>query len=77
MLTLRDEATIREIVSASNSLFFQKFSKLLKVPFPATMDEKCALLRKIKGRFDTTHAEKELIKQIDKDVDLLLEKKGE
>jgi len=50
---------------------------LLKVPFPATMEEKCALLRKIKGHYDTVGSKAELIKQMDKDIKLILEKKGE
>ena len=77
MLTPRDEATILEIVSAANSLFFQKFSKLLRVPFPATIEEKCALLRKIKGHYDAVGSKAELIKQMDKDISLTLSKKGE
>lgn len=77
MLTPRDEETIREIISASNSLFFQKFSKLLRIPFPATLEEKCALLRKIKGHYDTVDNKAELIKQMDKDISITLSKKGE
>ena len=48
-MNTRDEAIIKEIVSASNSLFFGKLSKLLRLPFPATISDKIKMLKKVVG----------------------------
>jgi len=40
------------IIEASNSSFSSRLSKLLRVPYPATKEEKRSLWRRIKGRWD-------------------------
>ena len=47
-----DRNLIELIIEASNSSFFSRLAKLLRMPYPATLEEKRSLLRKVKGRWD-------------------------
>jgi len=40
------------IISASNFNFFSRLAKLLKMPYPATQEEKRDLLKRVKGAWD-------------------------
>ena len=40
------------IISASNSNFFSRLAKLLRISYPATKEEKRDLLKRVKGAWD-------------------------
>ena len=46
-LTPKQTNIINDIIRSANPLFFGKLSKLLGLPFPATLEEKERLMRQI------------------------------
>ena len=53
-----DTNLIDLIISASNSNFFSRLAKLLRMPYPATKDEKRDLLKRVKGAWDKHYSSK-------------------
>jgi hypothetical protein len=53
-----DRNLIELIIEASNSSFFARFSKFLKMPYPATKEEKRDLLKRVKGAWDKGYSPK-------------------
>ena len=47
MLTPKQTNMIDDIIRSANPLFFGKLSKLLGLPFPATLEEKERLIKSI------------------------------
>ena len=47
-----DKNLIELIIEASNSNFFSRVAKLLRMPYPATKEEKRDLLKRVKGAWD-------------------------
>lgn len=49
---------IELIISASNSNFFSRLAKLLRMPYPATKEEKTSLLKRVKESWDKHYSPK-------------------